>query len=58
MKAAPFTSAPKKGKKKKVPMKGSMGGLLAVTPKKPDPDDKLRSKQRSARNMRLAGKMI
>ena len=49
-----------RGKKKKVsvPMKGSMGGLLGVTAKKPEPDDKLRTRQRSARNMRLAGKLI
>ncbi len=48
----------KKARKKKVPMKGSMGGLLSVTPKKPDPDDKLRKKQSSARMARLSGKLI
>ena len=48
----------KVGKKKAVPMKGSMGGMLGVTPKKPEPDMNLRTKQRSARMARLSGKLI
>mgnify|MGYP001579592933 CR=1 FL=1 len=52
----------KKARKKKgstsVPMKGSMGGLLGVTAKKPEPDSNLRTKQRSARIARLTGKPI
>ena len=50
----------KKARKKKtsVPMKGSMGGLLGVTAKKPEPDMNLRTKQKSARIARLTGKLI
>ena len=58
MKPNPFGAAPKKGKKKKVPMSGSMGGLLGVTTKKPEKDDPLRKKQSSARMARLSGKLI
>ena len=49
---------PKKGKFKRVPMKGSMGGLLGVTAKKPEKDDPLRKKQSAARFARLSGKLI
>lgn len=55
---AVFGTAPKAGKKKKVPMKGNMGGLLGVTQKKPEADANLQKKQSSARMARLSGKLI
>jgi len=58
MKSEFGATAPMKGKKKKVPMKGDMGGLLGVTSKKPEADGKLQKQQSAARVARLSGKLI
>jgi hypothetical protein len=55
--AAVFGTQPKNGKKKK--LGANMGGLFSgVTPKKPEPDNKIRAKQSSARIARLTNKLI